>query len=897
MLASIGFPADAVKMFSEVLSDTEGLEQAATWGGGQWDQQAQTGLKSAMESLNTDKTVEATLRTLRTPRTNPKPGTSSLDLVLLINPQELDKAAVTSLFAESLTAAAGKTELLGRDSRQPDPDGRSPSQGSVPQIALALMAMVEGKAEAIDLAVGKLTKLVDETPMEDLSTGARPNARQRAEALLQVPLWLVARACTKHDSVRQAGDLLGARAIEAARRQIDRRWVLAILRERGQMELDRGDKTAAEKTWTRDARTRPGEPGFDEARGQTQPAASPAAPVPPPAPAPAPAPAAKPTGGKAAMGPKSLPATLDRFEQAAQISKLAASRGMTDLALRAIHEAMAGGPPVASGSVGQFGVVNSNRVIRYAPGQEPPDQTAIQVENRLYELEAAWKKAKIDPKGIYGVLRDAVLPESRPGEVFLYAGSQANAASIRQSRSVAALLAKYAVLADQTPDLRSRLDSRKGQPMAELSAMIMLGLVSLESKDEPRVAASLDDLKKRLERDTLRTTAGMACLIAVPALQSANLEPSARAVADLAAKNLQNGTANSNDNLLPNLLITLARHNFEHKDLAAGRKNLQDYVTVSDRGISGNADYSSYRKKVALQKVAAEALNAGLVDDALESMGQVADIPYSRYGTVSDGEVVPLLLRLIEQRPAAERYELLHKWSMPTANRKSIRLLAGFVNEASPPSAFGSFPLVAPAGLTSRGDGAGVASTTGLLIASAAEAGKLDALAAEVEELATQKVENAGFLRTLILLARNEPAKAEPAIKTLLAEIKEKFKPEKQPQTTTAIRRASSSTKPTLIDWHEYLIGRAAATNPATASLGDALLKEITGFGKRSNGGKFQTHAARDLIDLATARDGGSKTPLSADPGLKFWQPADACRLGRAIRRPEPGRLGRARKV
>ena len=40
--------------------------------------------------------------------------------------------------------------------------------------------------------------------------------------------------------------------------------------------------------------------------------------------------------------------------------------------------------------------------------------------NRLMELEAIWKKAKFDSKAIYEIFRDAVLPETRPGEVFLY---------------------------------------------------------------------------------------------------------------------------------------------------------------------------------------------------------------------------------------------------------------------------------------------------------------------------------------------------------------------------------------------------------------------------------------------------------------------------------------------
>src|SRR5205085_5606645 len=77
----------------------------------------------------------------------------------------------------------------------------------------------------------------------------RPNARQRAEAMYQVPLWLVARECAKDAKLRPVGDKLAARAVEAARRQLDPLFATAILREWGQAALDAGDKAAAEARW------------------------------------------------------------------------------------------------------------------------------------------------------------------------------------------------------------------------------------------------------------------------------------------------------------------------------------------------------------------------------------------------------------------------------------------------------------------------------------------------------------------------------------------------------------------------------------------------------------------------------------------------------------------------
>ncbi len=47
------------------------------------------------------------------------------------------------------------------------------------------------------------------------------------------------------------GDRLADRALEAARRQNDNRWMLAMLREQGQLALDHNDRATAEAAWSR----------------------------------------------------------------------------------------------------------------------------------------------------------------------------------------------------------------------------------------------------------------------------------------------------------------------------------------------------------------------------------------------------------------------------------------------------------------------------------------------------------------------------------------------------------------------------------------------------------------------------------------------------------------------
>src|SRR5207248_2044643 len=88
------------------------------------------------------------------------------------------------------------------------------------QTAAALAALADGSPDGIREAVDRLVKRVEATPLEPLPPNGKPNARQRAEALPQVPLWLVARECLRKDREPfwAAGETLAARAAAAAKR-------------------------------------------------------------------------------------------------------------------------------------------------------------------------------------------------------------------------------------------------------------------------------------------------------------------------------------------------------------------------------------------------------------------------------------------------------------------------------------------------------------------------------------------------------------------------------------------------------------------------------------------------------------------------------------------------------
>jgi hypothetical protein len=178
-------------------------------------------------------------------------GAQLIDLMTVVNPRSLDKALVGSPVADSLAACdraqlaalGGSLETL----RQAHPDDLSVAT------CAALAALASNDRERSKAALERLTQLVEKTPLDTLTAGARANARERAQAAAQIPLWLVARAARglEDPSARNDADRLAARALEAARRQDDRVWLLAMLREQGELAFDRNDRANAAAVWSR----------------------------------------------------------------------------------------------------------------------------------------------------------------------------------------------------------------------------------------------------------------------------------------------------------------------------------------------------------------------------------------------------------------------------------------------------------------------------------------------------------------------------------------------------------------------------------------------------------------------------------------------------------------------
>ena len=253
-LVELGFAADAAALFREAQvlcgrMDTS-VVPALFPRLPEMPRQIEDHLNAAIDGMGTSELAGVASRVIA--RAGQEQTGPVVDLMVLVHPRSLDKAMVRSLFADSLAACDDSTRAARErpieSLRQAHPDDLS--------VAIAARSGAGGddggRAQG---AIEQLAGLIEKTPLEALADGVRANARERAQAAGQIPLWLVARACRTQANasakMRAHAESFAARALEAARRQEDRVWLLAMMREQGQLAFERSDRSGAAAVWSR----------------------------------------------------------------------------------------------------------------------------------------------------------------------------------------------------------------------------------------------------------------------------------------------------------------------------------------------------------------------------------------------------------------------------------------------------------------------------------------------------------------------------------------------------------------------------------------------------------------------------------------------------------------------
>lgn len=891
----IGDPIEAIRVYQDLLSNRERIQIASTYygGGDQFSRQIDQGMKAALKALKPE-ILPAAVGLMLTPAKITETNKSAIDLMLSVDARNLEKMALTSVFATSAQSLAkNPAARAAAQTKAKELVATAPKDVSA-HVAAAIVAFTDDNPTTARDAVAALAKLVGGTPLEPLPKTGKANSRQRAEALLQVSLWLIARECLKKDDLRAAGAPLAERALEAAKRQNDPKYAMALLREWGQIELDRKDQKGAEAKWTELLELNLPKPAIRSAQA---PASTPVSPVPVPAsgatPAPPPSnepqariddgrptyftqvaglfapPAAASKSPSTAITPKNgVPVlTTDQFQQAYDVANLAADKKLGALSLKAMREALKGGPPVegkvdqnrrGGGSYHQVTVGGVQYLVER--GYEGP----ISVDSALLNLVTKWKKLGVASGDMYDVIAMAVFPESRPAEMFLSADvrragmvytmlSGSSAWSVASNpppevfggsggdRGLAGLLSQLAIDAGKVDDLKKKIESREKQPLGEMPAKFLSFTFALKANDEAKATEILKALGDRAAKDSSSATLDMVSKLCQIALDRPTLAPVAEPILQKVAMNY---AIAKNFAAASELAEKIVAHHVKRGDKKQAIALMKTMETTAKTFMTPDQNFH--------ERMGHWYLKAGSVEDSLKSYAIAADMAStdgadasrrSRRVEPQMGNFVNLVQHLLEL-PADKRYAALKGWTLPGEKRKTLRYSIGMIPDAMPPPAFVKLPPL------ERGR---YVSTMLLLVDAAKEAGKLDELLAEADKLAQAKIENADAFRVLAYLRIGKGKAIEADIKAY-SEAAVKRMTETRPNDQLRSRYDSSDRQTVPFHPTELLFAQLCCADPAFALHGEKLFRPM----------EDRTRAAYDLIGYSQVREAMSKHSVAA---------------------------------
>ena len=865
-LINLGYPGDAVSLYREQVAASLAMEKdplAAQYINAEgMVQQARQCIQQALAAAKPE-TLGATVASLFRPGAeNPRPG-EAVDLFLSLDQSGLEKDHVSGGIVEIFRklAASGGTPVEVSSGLAALLE-QSPDDFTV-NVAVAILAFVEGNAAAIEATTGRLIALTERSPLEPIpsrpGSAPRPNSRQRAEASRRRGLWLVARECWTRAGMKPLGDRFAAAALEASHRDAEAAWAQAMLREWGQVELDLGDREQAARRWSALL-------DLILARPDSKKDA--------------------PKDGR----PEPIPATpREAFDRAILLARMAAERGLTPLSIRAVREAFRGGSPVGA----QLGIDASNLVIG---GNQPQAFNANMRINRLArtgrmnngwddgsgeaptspimmhvaELEGLWTLEGVAPRLIYEVLRDVVLPTGRPGEVDLYPLGL-GFATARHPRSLGDLLANRAVRLGAADELREAARARHGSPVSELSSLVLQVQVELASGRPVEASTILRAIEARLAKDSLKASAELAAHAALPALESPESEEAAVLVLDRALRNIS-----SQAGVEPTVTIlqALGGRDLDRGRLESARKRFGDYFNFQDKAYApnqGNAEVMSYYRRGLTLRVAAAHARRGVVPDALEMLGRYTDIAPTRYQESSPNGTLAAIARGLASLPPDERYRRLKDWTLPSPDRKAVRSLVAFLADSNvPPAVFGATNVIPPGG---------VVATPSILIEAARGAGKLDELAGEVRGLDPKTIEDARPFLASIEVARGKGLDVMATVEGLAEEHEKAIEAFNKSNPTLQQQQQATLPNPPLVT---ALLASACLREGPLAAVGERLADAL--IRRQWNGlanaavppTTMVAHLRRDLLRSKAARASGRDRLLARDPGLDSWVPAES---------------------
>ena len=557
----------------------------------------------------------------------------------------------------------------------------------------------------------ELEKLLELAKLEPIAPGRRANNRQRQEAQAIADLWILAREILRdpstinadaqtpssaeppsiqqpprtrpyasHPESRRLALQAANLAAEASMRKLAGAEQYSLLLELAEIQTQQKEWDQAEKSWERLlalATTK-----ASKSKGETKTEVQ--------------TPSTKPI-----LEP---PLTISQFRTVMRVYSMAASSGRSDIATKALTMSLRGGMPVPDPqsdlpdpSLGLMAMGPPG--INNAPAKDPIE---TEVQNLIKKAFTSGGNSSDTPAELYDPLRLIALPTNRPDEIRLYVNS--TAVESGRAESLATSLVRAAAKAGKLDALQQEVQARETKEIHLLSKKALLALIAIESGDMAVSKTVLDELAQqsgKLATDTALKTAGLAALKAFtqPELRQAALPIMRRLVTkSLAMQNESDSRfsySNLNQPLMTDFVTSFNRYLAGQGDSKGVRENFDAVLQSRSRLLRsiGEGDYARAIQRRDLRELAKYAVQMGLNDYAWELLGRCADIPDApQYTPSGDSEhqnpALEYLVRWQRTRPAQERYRTWFEWTMPNAQRSSVRTLDCNIRTPKVPSLF-----------------------------------------------------------------------------------------------------------------------------------------------------------------------------------------------------------------
>jgi hypothetical protein len=749
-LLSLEYPIDA---YLEVKSLIDDPNMGKTLGGyiqeNSGEQATQILLDSAKKQID-DQSLTRSLDRLI-------PLSESIDLGIhhaMVKPEELNARAIHSNLIEMLEIFAASESLAKTiDSRIKELVDANPSDLSA--IVLQASWMIERDC-APETLVPVLRKLLDLAVMETSPENRRASFAEQRQAKQVASLWLVARGIldpksdaskgrmvTNHNQCQSLASQLAERAIEASYRQKDLAARFSVAWELVNLQAKNQQDELCRKSLNQ----------FIDAI----------------------------CGGKKSMAsPREInsdltpPLSISEFRIVMAACEIAESRGYLEIASKAVNRSLQGGLPVSDPIDPQVNQFQGSASWRGRGDPTKNDGIEIEVQNALKSVLVKLTNRSDLPAELYHALRLVVLPSSQPDDVRLFINSKE--LENGQQDSLGSALVRVGVSTGQLHQLKTDLENRGATPNSVAPKNALLFLIAVESGDLVGAKEILqqsipqtDDRKTSQFQDAYALMALRA--FDIPELRIDSIPFLKRWVKNRLSKDIPGGDRynydSANASILPDYIKKLSRILIDQGEQNAVEDFLQTVLSTNAKRQMeyGSGSYALMQKRKDMAKLPNDCVEVGLDEYAIDLLGRFADLPKSQYDSNWDQVPSPLAYAILKYRHLSpeQRYKLWYDWTMPTADRNTIRMVLCNLNFRTLPEAIISGNQRARQFGTTQLP-PGVYSNLSELVLAASETNNLDSLGDQVRGMDQESSESTRVLLDLIAIQKKDPEQVDKLV-------------------------------------------------------------------------------------------------------------------------------------